>query len=83
MDESEKFALILPDTKLYGATHIARAVRRSAEQPAILHQDSPVATNVTISGGVSVLTNISVQTELYFIRDADQAFVSGKTPGPK
>ena len=81
MDESEKFALILPDTELYGATHIAKAARRAAEKPAILHQYSPAATYVTISGGVSVLTNIAVLTEQHLIRAADQALYRAKRLG--
>ena len=77
----EEFVLILPDTELIGATHIAEAARKAVAKLAILHQRSPVAAYVTISGGVSVLTNNAVLTEQLLIRAADQALYQAKHLG--
>ena len=77
----EEFAIILPDTELAGATHLAEAVRKAVEELAIVHQHSPVAAYVTISGGVSVLTNKAVLTEQHLIGAADQALYQAKHLG--
>ena len=77
----EEFALILPDTELVGATHIAEAVREAVAKLAILHQHSPAAACVSISGGVSVLTNNAVLTGEHLIGAADQALYQAKQLG--
>ena len=64
-----------------GATHLAEAVRKTVEELAIVHQHSPVAAYVTISGGVSVLTNKAVLTEQHLIGAADQALYQAKHLG--
>ena len=66
---------------LLGATHIAEAARKALAKLAINHQYSPAAAYVTVSSGISVLTNIVVLTEQHLIRAADQALCRAKRLG--
>lgn len=48
----EEFALVLPDTPLAGAAHVARRLLDAVESLHIAHASSPVAPYVTVSAGV-------------------------------
>lgn len=48
----EEFALLLPETTLEGATHLANRIRDSLHEIQIPHQVSPVQPYVTLSFGV-------------------------------
>jgi diguanylate cyclase (GGDEF)-like protein len=76
----EEFAMILPDTELAGAAHIAEAARDAVAQLTIAHDRSAAAAYVTISGGVAVLRTIDI-TSQQLITAADQALYQAKHLG--
>ena len=49
----EEFALILPQTPLLGAEHVARRLLDAVEGLTIAHEGSPVAPVVTVSAGIA------------------------------
>jgi diguanylate cyclase (GGDEF)-like protein len=77
----EEFALILPDTDLTGAAHIAEAARDAVAQLAIPHRHSPAAPHVSISGGVAVLQEITDISTEELIAAADRALFQAKRFG--
>ncbi len=52
----EEFAMVLPHTRLEGATQVAERVRASVEATALPHAASPVSSCVTVSIGVACIT---------------------------
>ncbi|KIO36576.1 GGDEF domain-containing protein [Shewanella sp. cp20] len=50
----EEFAIILPDTDLDGARHIAEQIRSGLKSAEIPHPDSTLGDHVTVSQGVSL-----------------------------
>ena len=76
----EEFAMILPDTELAGAAHVAEAARDAVAQLTIAHDRSAAAAYVTISGGVAVLRTIDI-TSQQLITAADQALYQAKHLG--
>ncbi|ASJ97887.1 GGDEF domain-containing protein [Shewanella marisflavi] len=50
----EEFAVILPDTDLDGASHIAEQIRAALKAAEIAHPDSDLGAFVTVSQGVSL-----------------------------
>lgn len=55
----EEFALVLPQTRLLGAEHVARRLLDAVESLAIPHEASPVAPHVTVSAGIACYTQAS------------------------
>lgn len=49
----EEFVLILPDTSVKGALHVAEKIRTAVAEHGIPHEDSAVAPHVTVSLGVA------------------------------
>ena len=49
----EEFAVILPDTTVEGASHIAEKIRRAVAEARIPHDASEIAPHITISLGVA------------------------------
>jgi diguanylate cyclase (GGDEF)-like protein len=77
----EEFALILPNTPRSGAMTYARAVLRTMAAANIPHPDSPVASHVTISGGMTTcLPDDSTTVEGLLLR-ADDALYNAKGSG--
>ena len=75
----EEFAVVLPDTDLAGAAHIAEAIRRGVEALAIPHvADRPV---VTLSVGVSFAALGSRVTADDLLAAADAALYESKAAG--
>ncbi|NEO27533.1 MAG: diguanylate cyclase [Kamptonema sp. SIO4C4] len=75
----EEFAIILPNTTLAGAIHLAEMLRQRIEQLAIPHDASPIASVVTISLGVATLIPQSHESPETLIQEADQALYVAKT----
>lgn len=51
--EAAKFAITLPNTSLTGALQVAERIQRAIAALTILHQDSPISTQVTLSLGIT------------------------------
>jgi diguanylate cyclase (GGDEF)-like protein len=73
----EEFAILLPNTSLDQATHVAEKVRHAVAQAAVDHHGQAIA--VTVSGGLSVIgSNDSAES---LIQRADDALYSAKAAG--
>ena len=78
---SETFALLLPNTNLSGALHVARLIQDSAIALELEHPASPVAPTVTLSIGVaSLLPRSDLQSEL-LVESAYQALHQAQQNG--
>jgi diguanylate cyclase (GGDEF)-like protein len=77
----EEFAMILPETELAGAAHIAEAARGAVAQLRIPHAHSIAAPHVTISGGVAVLPGSMDLSVAQLIAAADQTLYEAKNLG--
>ena len=77
----EEFALILPDTELGAAVIIAEAARAAVAQLEIVHTTSDTAPNVSISGGVAVLSRTRAGSAEQLIADADLNLFQAKHLG--
>jgi diguanylate cyclase (GGDEF)-like protein len=55
----EEFALVLPQTPLLGAEHVARRLLDTVEALAIPHETSTVAPHVTVSAGIACYSEAS------------------------
>ncbi|NOQ36818.1 MAG: diguanylate cyclase [Methylococcaceae bacterium] len=77
----EEFALLLPDTNLEGAIHLAENIRNAIEEEQIPHKNSLTANYVTISVGVfSCLPNINDTPET-LLKQADILLYEAKKSG--
>jgi|GEM_PF-951935 len=77
----EEFAVILPNTELEGAKHIAADILRAVSDLQIPHRRSPVLSNVTVSLGVcSIIPSPELSQEL-LIKTADMALYDAKAAG--
>jgi diguanylate cyclase (GGDEF)-like protein len=77
----EEFAMILPDTDLTGALHVAEAVRATLAELNILHEFSPTSSAVSISGGVAVMSGMADTTVQELISAADRSLYQAKMLG--
>ncbi len=77
----EEFAVILPDTPIEGAIHVAEAIRIAVEEMAIPHEHSTAMPVVTISAGVAALIPRPDLPPDRIIRHADQALYRAKSCG--
>lgn len=76
----EEFAIILPQTSLIGALHLAQTIQQNVRELALLHNTSPHH-RVTLSLGVaSFIPNATLTTEV-LICQADQALYQSKAEG--
>ncbi len=73
--------MILPDTGLTGAGHLAEATREAVAQLKIPHACSPVGPYVSISGGVAVLSDRGDMTAHQLIAAADHKMYEAKARG--
>ncbi|MDH5573242.1 MAG: diguanylate cyclase, partial [Gammaproteobacteria bacterium] len=78
----EEFIIILPETPIEGACHVAEQMRNAIEELDINHKQSSVCDHVTISAGVSELKP-AVQECRYevLVRMADKALYKAKGSG--
>jgi diguanylate cyclase (GGDEF)-like protein len=77
----EEFALILPNTPKSGAMTFSRAVRRMLQTVALPHPASPVASIVTLSGGITTCIPDEGTTAEGLLTRADQALYAAKAQG--
>ncbi|WP_299412519.1 PleD family two-component system response regulator [Acaryochloris sp. IP29b_bin.148] len=79
----EEFAVILPNTPLEGAVHVAKGIRRAIHTLAIPHKNSLNSPHITLSLGVaSVVPDVqSMGSETLLILAADKALYQAKTEG--
>lgn len=74
----EEFALLLPDTNLLGAYHLAEKIHGAMAARSIEHLDSPIATHITLSIGVTCAGN---EDTTAFVARADSALYQAKAAG--
>lgn len=77
----EEFVVILSDTPLAGAVHVAEKIRQAIVDLAIQHETSPPLQRVTISLGVATSTDPRRLSHDDLIRFADQALYAAKDNG--
>ncbi|MDF1483709.1 diguanylate cyclase [Ramlibacter sp. H39-3-26] len=77
----EEFALILPNTPRSGAMTFARALTQLLKTSPIAHPDSPLGSQLTISGGITTcIPDESTSAESMLMR-ADEALYAAKAQG--
>jgi two-component system, cell cycle response regulator len=77
----EEFAVILPNTNLVGAAHIAKQIRRSVKGLDICHDTSQVGSHVTLSLGVTSMIPIADAEPKVLVDVADCALYQAKQKG--
>lgn len=77
----EEFAVILPNTPLEGAMHLAERVRLGINDLRIDHEESIVSPYVTLSLGVSTVIPHRELSPLTLVRMADEALYQAKNQG--
>jgi diguanylate cyclase (GGDEF)-like protein/PAS domain S-box-containing protein len=77
----DEFVIILPNTKLEGAMHLAENVRDNVSRLQIRHEKSPVADHVTVTIGVSSGFPDDALPEDKFIWLADKGLYEAKMKG--
>lgn len=82
MLRGEEFAIILPNTEVSGAVHVARAIQKEVQQIMIPHASSKVSEYVTLSIGVaSIVPQIVESSSETLIATADKALYEAKQQG--
>ncbi len=77
----DEFVIILPNTRLEGAMHLAENVRDNVSRLQIRHEKSPVADHVTLTIGASSGFPDDALPEDKFIWLADKALYEAKNKG--
>lgn len=77
----EEFAIILPNTPLEGAVHMAELLQIQIEQLGILHAQSRVSSYVTLSLGISSQVPKPFQENHTLIAATDKALYLAKSEG--
>ncbi len=77
----EEFAILLPETPLEAAAQLAEALRAAIESANIRHEDSQVASMVTLSLGVAGATSAMDRPSTWFMGAADKALYHSKANG--
>lgn len=77
----EEFVLLLPDCDLNVAEKLGVDLCRCVEARAMDHPDSPVASHVTVSVGVSAVSPPALASSRSLIRSADRALYAAKAAG--
>ena len=77
----EEFAIVLEETGLSGASHVAECIRESVERLGLTHRDSPVAAVVTVSLGVATSLPRPGLTADALLRLADYKLYEAKQTG--
>jgi diguanylate cyclase (GGDEF)-like protein len=77
----EEFAIILPNTPLEGAVHIAELLQIQIEQLGILHAQSQVSSYITLSLGISSQVPEPLQENHTLIAATDKALYLAKSEG--
>jgi len=77
----EEFVVLLPETDLEGAVHIAETIRHNVKALRIPHEKSEPLKIVTLSLGVATLKESDTITHNELIEQADQALYQAKKQG--
>ena len=77
----EEFAIVLPETDRDGAYEVAERIRTAVMERQIAHGAPGAGSHVTISVGVSVLTNTAAGSPDWLLSQADQALYAAKRLG--
>ncbi|MDX9746503.1 MAG: diguanylate cyclase [Syntrophales bacterium] len=79
----EEFAVILPGTRTKGALHVAEKIRTAIAEYAIPHEDSGIASTVTLSLGVAQIEAFQAvgMSSMALFRAADTALYEAKRQG--
>jgi diguanylate cyclase (GGDEF)-like protein len=77
----EEFAVILPNTDALGAIYVAENIRSAISDLQIPHEDSAIASYVTISVGVSTIIPTHENDYQSLIDAADRALYQAKSKG--
>ncbi|WP_232364048.1 GGDEF domain-containing response regulator [Desulforapulum autotrophicum] len=78
----EEFAVILSDTGLNGACHVARRIQEDVKNLNIAHSESSVSTHVTLSIGITCLIPDDEDLSMdLLIKTADEALYKAKRKG--
>lgn len=77
----DEFVLLLPNTPLDGALHLAELIRNRIEQLQIVHQKSPVESHVTVTIGAGNGIPDDSLPEDKFVWLADEALYEAKMRG--
>lgn len=77
----EEFVVVLPDTKIKGASRVAEMLRYAVQSLAIMHQSSPIEKVVTISLGVSSYSPTHDSNSDMLVNTSDSALYQAKQSG--
>lgn len=77
----EEFAIVLPETDMNGAMHIAERLRKEIEKLSIKHEYSSISTYITISLGVTTIIPTQALSIQEFIDNADKGLYKAKSSG--
>jgi len=77
----EEFAIILPNTTIEGAVHVAELVQQNIKKMQIIHRQSSVSEFVTLSIGISCLVPQLNLLPIQLIDITDEALYAAKAQG--
>lgn len=77
----EEFAVILPNTTLEGAVHVAETIRQTVKALQLPHAQSPVAPVVSLSLGVATIVPSAEDSPSLLIKQADNQLYHAKAAG--
>ncbi|WP_027858361.1 diguanylate cyclase [Marinobacterium jannaschii] len=77
----EEFAVILPETDIYGASQLGEKIRRQIAELQIKHDGLKPGATLTISIGIACMNPADVDSPHLLIEAADQAMYQAKADG--
>jgi diguanylate cyclase (GGDEF)-like protein len=77
----EVFALLLPNTPLEGARHVAEKVRRKIDELQIPHRGSGSGPHISLSMGIACRIPVHTSSPEHLVHDADTALYNAKNSG--
>lgn len=77
----EEFAIVLPNTTLVGAEHVAQSIQTHVKDLAIEHRLSAVSQHLTVSLGLATVTSTVSGSPKELIEAADQGLYQAKSDG--
>jgi two-component system, cell cycle response regulator len=77
----EEFAIVMPETDIHGARHVAEEIRKDLADMKIPHSESKAASFVTISCGIASMIPSNETSPQMLIENADQGLYKSKSQG--
>ncbi|MGB3510205.1 MAG: diguanylate cyclase [Microcoleaceae cyanobacterium] len=77
----EEFAVILPNTKIEGAIHVAQLIQEEIERLEIIHLSSDVSKYITLSMGVASIVPTEKLSREILVAAADKGLYEAKKEG--